>query len=872
MSRWRAVTREKPCPACGGHDWCAWTPDGRTLKCERATSAPPGMRLTHEKDGGGLFKADDGNHGKPIVRSPGGRETALDWAAEHQGFAAAMQADRLSALAQALGVSTAALINLNVGWAGPEDLRRMRAGGAGWAENYPRGAFTFPERDGAGRIVGCALRAIDGRKGAAGGQAGAQRGLIVPTTLPQRPDPVLIVEGASDVAAVETLGIAVVGRPSNSGGAEQLARLLTGREVLVVGERDAKPSGAWPGRDGAQRVASRLASEWNRVVAWTLPPEGTKDVRAYLNERIRSDLDLSDAEACRVAGAELVKALRDAAEEAKPQARPSQSEMLVRLALERYRLGQDESGEPFAVQREGPNVALMFRGARDALRSALARDYRRRFGSTPNASALADALTVLQGEAQECPPEAVHLRVARFGNGIVLDLGDAQGTVVLIQPGRWDVVGTASVLFRRTALTGALPEPQRGGDPGQLRDLLNVTPEDWPLVLGWLVAAFVPDIPHPILMLGGVQGTGKSTAARMLMGLVDPSPAMLRSPPKDPEQWAVASAGSWGVAIDNVSTIPTWWSDALCKVVTGDGWIRRKLYTDVDLAVLSFRRVVALTSIDAGSLRGDLGDRLLRIDLEEIDDVHRQDETRLERLYASRRPEILGALLDLLADVLHRLPEVDLPIRPRMSDFARVQAAVDAVVGSDGLSRYLSQRRSIACDVIEGDVVGTAVVAFATEASVWEGQPTELYQRLTPDKPPQGWPRTAPALSGRLKRLAPALKAAGIHVTHDRDTSHERRRLIRIELVRKTPSDPSSRPTGRVPGAANPHVGQEASDGTANEADGNGVSSGSAPSGTLPGAQPNGGVANRFLRSPADDADAPDGNSPTSSAREVIEL
>jgi hypothetical protein len=71
--------------------------------------------------------------------------------------------------------------------------------------------------------------------------------------------------------------------------------------------------------------------------------------------------------------------------------------------------------------------------------------------------------------------------------------------------------------------------------------------------------------------------------------------------------------------VDNMCAICGWWSDALCKCVTGDGWVRRPLYTDGELSVVSFRRVLALTTIDAGALRGDLGDRLVLADLEPID-------------------------------------------------------------------------------------------------------------------------------------------------------------------------------------------------------------------------------------------------------------
>ena len=58
----------------------------------------------------------------------------------------------------------------------------------------------------------------------------------------------------------------------------------------------------------------------------------------------------------------------------------SQSESIVRLATELYRIGQSQAGEPFAIEHEGPNIARMFRSGRSALRAILAREYRRMHG------------------------------------------------------------------------------------------------------------------------------------------------------------------------------------------------------------------------------------------------------------------------------------------------------------------------------------------------------------------------------------------------------------------------------------------------------------------------------------------------------------
>lgn len=300
-----------------------------------------------------------------------------------------------------------------------------------------------------------------------------------------------------------------------------------------------------------------------------------------------------------------------------------------------------------------------------------------------------------------------------------MDLGTAMGQVCTIRPGGWEVSYQSPVLFRRTALTGTLPEPQPGGGIDALRDLLNASDENRPLI-GLAGRRAAATAATSDLLIGGEQGTGKSTAAWMLAALFDPSSAELRSPPRNEEQWAVTAAGGWCVPVDNVSTIPRWWSDALCRAVTGDGWLTRKLYSNNELAVLRFKRAVILTSIDAGALRDDLGDRLLLVDLERIAGSKRRTDRELQEEYARRRPLILGALLDLVAAVLSKLPDVRPCELPRMADFACVLAAVDKVLGTAALPTYLGQRGRIAANVLEADSVGAAIQRFMLDRCAWE--------------------------------------------------------------------------------------------------------------------------------------------------------
>jgi hypothetical protein len=216
-------------------------------------------------------------------------------------FVAQLDDTRCAELAAQLGVASDAVRRL-YGLVTSDDLRTLKAGFAGGGD-YPY-AYAVPERDADGTIIGFSLRAPDGRKGFF---RGMRRGVTVPVGFADMPDPVFVVEGASDVAALLTVGLTAVGRPSNTGGADILIKLLAGREVIVLGERDMKGDGATPGLTGAKTLARKAADAWGNPIVWALPLDGLKDSRAWVRSL---NLDLADGVARKAAGAKILEHVR----------------------------------------------------------------------------------------------------------------------------------------------------------------------------------------------------------------------------------------------------------------------------------------------------------------------------------------------------------------------------------------------------------------------------------------------------------------------------------------------------------------------------------------------------------------------------------
>ncbi|WP_217552690.1 ATP-binding protein [Streptomyces sp. GbtcB6] len=483
---------------------------------------------------------------------------------------------------------------------------------------------------------------------------------------------------------------------------------------------------------------------------------------------------------------------------------PSQASQLVSMAKAGYTFLMSTDGRPYGVRRNGPNVARPFKG-RGGVRAALAKQFTEdNGGQVPSASALADAMTVLEGIADATDPVRVHLRVARDQERTVLDLGTADGKAVIVTADGWSLADRSPVLFRRSGAMVPLPVPEQGTDGiALLRDLVNMDDSAFHRLVAWLVASWIPDIPHPVLTFKGEQGTGKSYTAQMIVNLVDPSPASKRSQPRDIKAWSVQAFNSWALCLDNVSAIPPWLSDTLCRAVTGDGIVDRALYSDDDVVVLTFRRVLAMTTIDAGALAGDLAERMMLLDLQPIPKSARRGEEELDAAYAAARPAVIGSLLDLLASVLRELPAVSLESKPRLADFAKVLAAIDRVTGWSTFADFAAAAESVNADALEGDPFGSALVAFLDTHGPWTGTAAQLMDVIPP---PDGyhpqWPKDATRASGRLKRIAPLLRSIGIaYDDTQRTPDRARQRLISLTPSEMGCNTASAAPTASAPPA-----------------------------------------------------------------------
>jgi hypothetical protein len=408
-------------------------------------------------------------------------------------------------------------------------------------------------------------------------------------------------------------------------------------------------------------------------------------------------------------------------------------------------------------------------------------------GKAANCEALASAMVTLEGQALfQGEEKHVFIRVAESGGKIYLDLCNHSWQVVAIDKCGWRIIESKAcpVSFRRPHGMLSLSDPESGGNINDLRQFLNVaSDDDFRLAVAWVMGALHPRGPYPVLILHGEQGSAKTTAACELRALVDPNIAPVRSEPRDPHDLMVAANNGWACVFDNMSSLPVWLSDALCRLSTGGGFSTRQLYTDEEEIIFEAKRPVMLNGIEELATRGDLLDRCLVVYLPRIAHEKRQDEKRLNSAFEAARPRLLGALLDAVSSALSRAEFVKIPRLPRMADFTIWMTAAEQAFGwksSAFLHAYEENRRAASDLPLETPVAD----ALRKLTLPWDGTATELLsalQSLTDEsiRHSRTWPRSGQSLSNALRRLAPNLREAGIGVEFTRQ-GHSRARLIRL--------------------------------------------------------------------------------------------
>jgi hypothetical protein len=240
----------------------------------------------------------------------------------------------------------------------------------------------------------------------------------------------------------------------------------------------------------------------------------------------------------------------------------------------------------------------------------------------------------------------------------------------------------------------------------------------------------------------------------------------------------VTAFGGWLIVYDNISALPNWFSDGLCRLATGGGYAGRALYSNDQRSIIHAERPVILNGVDEFVRRDDLADRCVFLHLPAIAETDRRSLAELWRAFRVDYPAIFGGILDAVAGGLRELPSVNLSKLPRMADFARFGEAVALSLGWPAetfLSAYGENRQQAASTSLEDSLLARVIMRSAALGGLrqWTRSPADMLEDLSEDLPRSlrastRWPKSPRGLSNELHRIAPQLRTRGIWVTFGR--------------------------------------------------------------------------------------------------------
>ena len=296
-----------------------------------------------------------------------------------------------------------------------------------------------------------------------------------------------------------------------------------------------------------------------------------------------------DEEECHLLSAQLLRDLREQADASEDDTAPnnpgsdllgrrSQASQLVDLAQSSgVELFRDERGEPYAVlPLERREIWHLTSGAVKKWLSWIG-------GARPK---------------KRLPGRPWHRQ-------LYYDMGNWRAVAITAEG--WEIVEEPPILFRHFSHQLAQPEPVAGGDFNRVLEFLSPTHTDDETILlkTSILLYFVPGSTRPAASLAGPQGSGKSTTAKMVTRIVDPSGADSIRRIADFRELQLQLEQNWLLNFDNVTSLKPEISDALAAAITGDSDLRRQLYTDQDLLLLNYRRPMVLNGITHAAERPD---------------------------------------------------------------------------------------------------------------------------------------------------------------------------------------------------------------------------------------------------------------------------
>ncbi len=474
-----------------------------------------------------------------------------------------------------------------------------------------------------------------------------------------------------------------------------------------------------------------------------------------------------------------------------PQGVPDKLYNIVAKSCEFYK---DQNGELYMVSYTSTGYNLRFLSLKDDTKRLFRQlffDHYKKIAKTADIlNTYETVCAVAMNIVDEVP---VYTRLAFFDDEIYYDLCNQQEEVIKITKEGVSIITKRNIkgfFFNQTSSMNEQAKPVHSeyGIFDYVKENFNISEDLVLIFIIFVCTAFIPHIRHPILIVEGEKGAGKSTLMEKLLAIINPVKKDVFVLPSNIDGLITTLSNNYFSVFDNVGKLSDEFSNTLCQASTGGTLTKRKLYSDNDELSISIKRLVALNGINLEISQGDLLDRAILVRLDRISDTERRPNEEIDIKFRKCLPGILSDIFFIVSKALNIYPQIKLQNYPRMADFSRYGYAIAEAIGEGNGKIFIEQyKKNIKLAVesaIEENPLLECIEYIIDKEGSWQGTMTELLLKIRRviqnvyigKTLPMNFPKTANALSRKLNSYKHELANLGITL----ETSRSKERRVKL--------------------------------------------------------------------------------------------
>ncbi|MDE1769368.1 MAG: hypothetical protein KGI28_02285 [Thaumarchaeota archaeon] len=455
----------------------------------------------------------------------------------------------------------------------------------------------------------------------------------------------------------------------------------------------------------------------------------------------------------------------------------------IKTRIKKLIVSDNDSSQVFALVENNHNEILDLSNgkAKDWIRYM----YYEETGENHSDDAYKNVISLLRSQAIHSGTihEPIYNRIAMVGDTIYYDLVTTDWKFVKITKESVEIVNynknMPTFVRKQQQKEQVKPLSDERDALDELVKLLRIQEKDRQIFKVHLVSMFLEAYPVPLMTILGEHGSIKTTIAKSVKRIIDPSGENISSLPTKIEDLILHLANRYLANFDNVSSINDEISDILCKAITGEGQSKRKLYTDADEIILNYRRKLIVNGIFPYLDRTDLRDRMIRYETLPIKDSERMSEGEFNKHMTEILPYVMNQIFQSIQKTLSSYDHVKNEIKhhSRMADFTDYGECISRTLNYTPFSFVESYKQKIEndiLDIVESYPIIQLIEIIMKERTRYEKTVSEFYREINSlaaieeidvdSKKRIRFPSSANKVKSHIERIKPNLRSLGFEV------------------------------------------------------------------------------------------------------------